>query len=332
LESIRNLYQKKGFSIEIYDLRPYWSPGKHFNSLLKPLKGDPQGSVTIDLGDRSLFRDRPTKNIYGACYDRRETRKFHDGKRNAYQLSKTIMDADVVISVPKLKVHKKVGVTLNVKNLVGISTNKNCLAHYALSSPKRGGDQYPDEFFSRSERMLIELERWMYDHLLMPKNRFLEKVHHGIYDFHNRFTKKFISVPQWKRRLDAGNWHGNDTAWRMAIDLFNAFNSKPHRTFTIIDGIVGGDREGPLNPRPKFSMTLIGSLDWIAADVVATRLMGFDPMKIPTYRHLFENGRWHSNAITISSNDPSWNGCLKNSMDKYLKFEPHPGWMGHIEI
>lgn len=34
-------------------------------------------------------------------------------------------DADVYISIPKLKTHQKVGVTLNLKGLVGSISNKN---------------------------------------------------------------------------------------------------------------------------------------------------------------------------------------------------------------
>jgi uncharacterized protein (DUF362 family) len=172
----------------------------------------------------------------------------------------------------------------------------------------------------------------MYDNLLMPKKKFLEKIHRSIYSFHNRVTKKIVRVQEWKRNIDAGNWYGNDTAWRMAVDLLEAFNSKPHRTFTIIDGIVGGDKNGPLQPNPKFSMTLIGSQDWIAADVVATRLMGFDPKKIPIYRHFFDKGLWSADRIKILSKNSVWSDCLNNDTDRYLNFEPHPGWVGHIEV
>lgn len=50
--------------------------------------------------------------------------------------------ADVFINLPKMKVHKKTGVTLSLKNLVGINADKNWLPHYSGGSPRNGGDQF----------------------------------------------------------------------------------------------------------------------------------------------------------------------------------------------
>ena len=57
--------------------------------------------------------------------------------------------ADVVISLPKMKTHKKTGVTLSIKNFVGITADKNYLPHHTWGSPKHGGDDYPDTSFKR---------------------------------------------------------------------------------------------------------------------------------------------------------------------------------------
>ena len=53
------------------------------------------------------------------------------------------MDADVFINIPKLKSHKKVGLTCALKNLVGINANKNWLPHHTEGTPDKGGDQFP---------------------------------------------------------------------------------------------------------------------------------------------------------------------------------------------
>lgn len=53
-----------------------------------------------------------------------------------------MLASDVIISVPKLKVHRKVGTTLNFKNMVGINTDKNHLAHYRIGAPAQGGDEF----------------------------------------------------------------------------------------------------------------------------------------------------------------------------------------------
>ena len=39
--------------------------------------------------------------------------------------------------MPKLKTHKKCGVTISLKNLVGLNTNKNLLPHHSLGTPSR---------------------------------------------------------------------------------------------------------------------------------------------------------------------------------------------------
>ena len=56
-----------------------------------------------------------------------------------YLISRSAMDADVFINLPKLKTHKKVGVTLSLKNLVGINGDKNYLPHFCIGTPAEGG-------------------------------------------------------------------------------------------------------------------------------------------------------------------------------------------------
>ncbi len=346
LDEMREFY---GPRLDVLDLRSYWSRWKHFASLLEPLPGDPQGSLTVNLGTHSALYNKPQPaKLYGAVYNRDETIRHHSGDRQEYLLSRTIMDADVVISVPKLKVHKKVGVTLNVKGLVGIATNKNYLVHYSLTPPRDGGDQYPNRLFTPVEEALIKTERWMYDHLLAPRKKPLEFVHRSIYATHNRFTRRLgLKVSEDKRLLDAGNWYGNDSAWRMAVDLLKAFyfadtqgqlqQTRQRRTFSIIDGIIGGERNGPLSPDPKPAGVLIGGADFLATDLVATRLMGFDSFRLKMYQSLlhdpeFDFGVHDQDDIQVLCDDPVWSNCLHDHAEPFLSFLPHPGWVGHIEI
>ncbi|HLM69692.1 MAG TPA: DUF362 domain-containing protein, partial [Longimicrobium sp.] len=115
--------------LEVMDLRDFCVDDPDADALSsnrRTLPGDPLGSVIVDLGERSHFHGVPRHDrFYGADFDRAETIRHHAGGVHEYSLSRTILGADVVISIPKLKVHKKVGVTLNVKGLVGMNTNKN---------------------------------------------------------------------------------------------------------------------------------------------------------------------------------------------------------------
>ena len=348
-EVCRFFAQFDGARVSYRDLRRYWSGKKHFASMLVPLAGDPEGNLRVDLGRRSALHSKPNAEaLYGAVYHRAETVAAHSGEKHEYELSRTILGADVVISVPKLKVHKKVGVTLNAKGLVGMATNKNLIVHYTLGSPREGGDQYPDGLFSPLEKFLIRTERWMYDHFLATRRRSLEYLHRSAYWIHNHSLKKLsVKVAEEKRLLDAGNWHGNDSAWRMVVDLMRILyfcgsdgvvHDMPQRgLFSIIDGVIGGEGNGPLTPDPKAAGALLGGANLLAVDLVAARLMGFDPLRMKMYAALlndreFDFGVRSLGQIQVLSDSPAIQACLGDRTDRFFDFEPHPGWKDHIEM
>jgi hypothetical protein len=237
---------------------------------------------------------------------------------------------------------------MNVKGLVGINTNKNLIVHYSLGSPKDGGDQYPDNHFTPMEETLIKTERLMYDTFLARQSVPLEYIHRSIYWLHGTFIKPFgIGVEKKKRLLDAGNWYGNDSAWRMSVDLLKLLNfvdkngqlqtTRQRRLFTVIDGITGGDNEGPLDPDPVDSGVLLASENLLAGDIVGTRLMGFDPNKVKMFTYLLGEAKWNYgfkefSEIKIKTSVEEWKDLLENKEDKYLNYQPYPGWVGKIEI
>lgn len=85
-----------------------------------------------------------------------------------------------------------------------------------------------------------------------------------------------------------GSWPGNDTIWRMVVDLYYAFLCKDRRYFTIVDGIMGGEGQGPFCPTAKYATTLIGGTDLLLTDLVAARYMGLDPNKIKYLSHFID--------------------------------------------
>jgi uncharacterized protein (DUF362 family) len=119
-----------------------------------------------------------------------------------FYLARPVVEADVLINLPKMKTHHWVGVTLCLKNLFGILPGiyygwpKNLL-HY------RG-----------IERSIVDLARTV-------------KVH-----------------------------------------------------YSIIDGVVGMEGDGPIMGKAKPVGALVMSAFPLAADSAATRMMGFDPQKI----------------------------------------------------
>jgi hypothetical protein len=300
----------------------------------KKLKGDPDGNILFNLGKESYFSQIDTLCglIHGAKPNRDEILKHHLNGRHEYLLSGSVLKAKNFLSVPKLKTHKKAGVTLNLKGLVGIITNKNYLPHYRLGSPEQGGDEFtePKKFESKIKKISRKLSL---------KLKFVG----GIINF----MGKIILLPflgSSEKSIRAGNWHGNDTAWRMVLDLYKILifgndkgdlEEKPQRaTYSIIDGMIAGEGDGPLNPSPKKSNILVAGEDLFWTDIVALAIMGFDYKKIPIYRYGEPDCKVNyrnlsPKDIRIINLDNRQNYVLSTLPN--LNFEPHFGWKGHIE-
>ncbi len=358
LPEVVNFYaSSQGPSLAIFDLRDYWGKTKipfletrHMPSSQRKLPGDPQGNIIVNLREKSALYNHPhPEKFYGAVFDRQETIRHHSGERQEYEVARTVMNADVVISVPKLKVHKRSGVTLNIKGLVGICTNKNFLVHYILGEPREGGDQIPDNYLSPKETKVVKFERWMYDHFLSHRSILLEMVHRLIFGvFYLKVGRSLgFKISKEKRILEPGNWYGNDSTWRMATDLLKVIffadkegilhYSLQRKLFSIVDGIIGGENKGPLVPDPKPSGVLIGGENYLAVDLVATRLMGFDPLKLKVYRYLlkdkqFNYGITNCNQIEVLSDNLGWRKCFTDKTSSFLSFKPYPSWVGQVEI
>ena len=107
LESICMHYKKKvNFPIEVIDLRQ--ETAKKIDGVIvghTPLRGDPSGYVKVNLGERSVFAEIESfcNKLYGAEYERSEIVAHHTGGKHEYLISKTILEADCLISIPKLK-------------------------------------------------------------------------------------------------------------------------------------------------------------------------------------------------------------------------------------
>lgn len=66
---------------------------------------------------------------------------------------------------------------------------------------------------------------------------------------------------------------------QVIVDVTSAFPA----SLTIIDGFVGMEGSGPIHGNPVKTNLLVLGKNVVAADVTATRIMGFDPQKI---RHI----------------------------------------------
>ncbi len=266
-----------------------------------------------------------------ADYDARRTEASHRDGQHRYFLAKEILEADVVVSVPKLKTHEKVGITCGLKGFVGTVTDKDCLAHHRMGGSDNGGDEYPGS--SRLRLLLARYHDWMQTLPGGSANRNFQLV----VDRNVRRIVKRLG------RVQTGAWYGNDTCWRMALDLakivfFADSNgtiqfSRARRHLSFIDGIIAGEGEGPLKPEPVDGGVLVFSDDIVLGDQIAARLMGFDPNKIALVREaaaLCDTiGHESRDARIVKDGAPVCMGSIAPVLGR--AFKAPSGWRGRIE-
>ena len=330
-----------GARVEWRDLRVEFGRQIHGVQIEKRrLPGDPEGYVEVDLGAASEFAamgERELRLLRGADYDEAITILHHSGGRNAYLVSRTVLEADLVVNVPKVKTHKKSGVTLSMKNLIGINGDKNWLPHYRAGFANRGGDEFPrPDLYARVRRLGADVARELLKRgragPLLRRLRALENAT-GLGD-----------------RLRNGNWWGNDTIWRTAVDLNKilylgdrqgVLGRPARRVLNVYDGIVAGEGDGPMAPDPRPVGLLAAGEDGVATDVVVAWLMGFDWRRIPILARAL--GVLAGDVrLTEFTGDPErlvvrWldDGGVRDvpfaAIDTDLRFAAHPGWRGRIE-
>ena len=302
----------------------------------RPLGRGPTQSIEVRLGHESSMEEIDTRLLYGADYDRSQTVRAHQNQGHAYRIAEEALASDVIVSVPKLKVHSKVGTTLNLKNMVGVNTDKNHLAHYRVGGKAAGGDEfsYP-KWYDQVDRQLTDSllgRHWTWGKYPFVVWRVMRKLLKSI-------------QPASQRGFAYGNWHGNDTAWRMALDLNRIILSADRKGaiqgtqqrgyFSLIDGIVGGQGDGPLHPTPYPSGVILAGFNPVAVDWAATSLMGFDPSLIPLCSNGAQQMRCWVPGFTVDDIEICSNlVTLKNTLigDRPIfQFSSAPGWRGHIE-
>jgi uncharacterized protein (DUF362 family) len=324
LRSVVKFYEELGLPVKLVDLRrDLWITRGDVIRKRSALPGDPTGYVSVDLGERSAFRDYSLSGrFYGADYDVDETRAFHAGGRHEYVLCGSAMRADVLVGLPKLKTHKKTGVTLALKNLVGVNGYRNCLPHYTLGAPADGGDEFPDRGLKRSIESKA-VQGW---------KRVL-RASGGTGGAWAPAVKRLgrTVFGDTSDVVRSGNWQGNDTAWRMVLDLNQAVlwhgadgrrRDAPRRYLAVVDGVIGGEGNGPLAPTPRAAGILVAGTNPLAVDRVATAQMGFDPDAVPLLSRPMEDPAGF--AWLLPEGPPS---ALREGADRSsVRFTPHFGW------
>jgi len=257
----------------------------------------------FDLGRQSLLEPiSAAENLFRvAWYDPRLMAKTHHSGVHQYLVAKEAVEADIVINLPKLKTHKKAGITCALKNLIGINGNKEYLPHHRVGGSKRGGDCYPGNgAVKRALEYLSDRQNLTSSYAAGMLWRLLFAV----------FAR--TSRAQGDRTGTDGSWSGNDTIWRTCLDLnrillygrsdgtrsdgtmFNGIMTDEiqRRVIHVADAVVAGQGNGPLAPQPLSLGLMLGGNNAAAMDWVGTHLLAYDPEKIALVRHAFDRFRW----------------------------------------
>ena len=282
--------------IELLDLRrETWLCQEDVIVERQPKQDEPRGYVRLDLARDSLFYGHGGEgSYYGADYDSMVVNSHHRGVVQEYLLAGSPMACDLFVNVPKLKTHKKTGITCALKNLVGINGDKNWLPHHTEGTPVCGGDEFPAPSFGR--RIESYLKR-------AGQRATLAVPGLGTWAYRKTRSIGKLALGDSDTVIRNGNWSGNDTCWRMALDLNRCLlygnrdgtwreAGARKRYLAIVDGILGGEGNGPLCPEPVRSGVLASATNPAVLDAVAARLMGFSIDGLPIVTRAFDDHRW----------------------------------------
>ncbi len=336
LDKIADYYGDKGIKPEVIDLRLEKGQTRMGKLMAEPLKGDPKGYSVIDLkkdsalmgiiGDYHRFR----ANNYNRDY----MLEHHGMEKNEYCIANSVLSADVIVNLPKLKTHCRTGITCSLKNMVGINGYKSWLPHHRSGPPASGGDEYENKDFRKGliVKLYDEISAAREKYRIIPMSALALSLNYS----------KFI-VP-FRDNLYGGSWHGNDTIPRTISDLNRivfyadkggALKEAPQRRmFIVVDGIIGGEKEGPQAPSMKKCGVLVAGYNPVDVDIVCSRIMGFDYEKMATFRHSMNGNKYKVFSGRLEDIEVVPGPCrdIDGVYAEYnCHFTPPKGWAGHIE-
>ncbi len=278
--------------------------------------------VLFDLGGDSLLEPITDENpsFRVTCYDPRLMAKTHARGTHRYLIAREILEADVIVNLPKLKTHQKAGITCALKNLIGINGNKEYLPHHRIGGFELGGDCYPGS--SDLKRAL----EFIHDRQNMTKShaagRMWRTAANQLY--------RLLRLKGDRFGLE-GSWSGNDTIWRTCLDLNRILlygtpagtmsDEVQRQVIHITDAIIAGQGNGPLAPEPLPMGLLMAGENAAAVDWVGAYLLGYPPENIPIAREALRKFRWP--LTSFSSDEIRLVGDLgEGTADEILRHRP----------
>ena len=330
-------YKEKGIAIELKDFRGLKSVS-HYGVLHQSINVDAEYTI-VHLDAYSEFTNSGSvnsENIRITNYNPAELLSHHCQSMHEYCVASDILNADVVINIPKPKTHKKAGITGALKNLVGINCRKEYLPHHTVGDASMQGDEYNRKSFFKAMRSRL------HDFFCnaVSQKKYLAARCYQIFVL----TLDGIIRHIFRDKTSWGSWYGNNTISKTIIDLNKIllFADKKgiirvrpqRRMFTVADMIISGEHNGPMAPTSKNAGLIIAAEDPLGVDEVIAKIMGADADKIPT----LVQARCSSNPLRIISckgtdirlvsNDLRWHNKKINEIcdDGILYFKSPDDW------
>ena len=313
LKKCINIYNDFGHDIKLIDFR------KNNNSNLE--------CKIVSIGkDSSLSEvDKYCKKYAITNYNLKYMHEHHSNGKHEYMIPKDVLEADVIINLPKPKTHRKAGMTACMKNFVGINSKKEYLPHHRNGSIHNNGDEFPEKSLVKSLQSTLKNYNYLNNKIIYLGNGVLH----------------FIMKKKKQNRFLEGSWYGNDTIWRTILDINKIIlysnkegimtNKKQRVIFNLADMIVSGEKEGPLLPSNKNVGLLVASFNQLNMDHTICKIMGFDTEKIKYIKEGYKLKKYK-----ISDNDVfNIKDYKKNIVDVSLynkSFIPTDGWIDYLGV
>lgn len=311
LKEAIEIYKKSGFNIDLKDFRK----NQNVDLVCREIK----------VNEYSSFKevDKYYKKFGIMNYDLKILREHHNDSKHEYLFPQEILDADVIINMPKVKTHRIAGITACMKNFVGANAKKEYLPHHRNGSIHSHGDEYPERSFIKL--LCSKIKNYNYLH-----SKFLKTINLGL-----MAIRKIVR----KNKYQLGMWYGNDTIWRTILDINKAIlyaskngviqMKKQRIIFNVADMVVCGEGEGPLLPSRKEVGLIVCGFNQLNVDAVICNIMGFDSSKI---KYINNGYKLTKLKISMSNKFNIYDEFGKvQDIKKYNNdFKPAKGWKDYL--
>jgi uncharacterized protein (DUF362 family) len=98
----------------------------------------------------------------------------------------------------------------------------------------------------------------------------------------------------------------------------------------LVDGIIGGENNGPLTPDAKAAGVVVAGFNPLATDIACTAMMGFNYHKLKWVENMLDD-QFYVDVDQISILGEQKFLSVITRPGRYLGFQAHPGWQAYLE-